>query len=349
MRVSPTSPPDAPRMRARGGLASRARLALLAVCAVAAVGCTTATAEGPDDALFAAPPVSFRELRTELLRREPELALFEQAGPFKVEVRENVAIRLPGSVTLIVDVARPLRASKAPLVIIAHGNHSHKEAHRYQAERLASFGMYVVAVQLPNTDQWVANGRLVGRLVRKLRASPRLVGDDVDTDALILAGHSFGGSAVTLAAGAGAAVRGLILLDPAVVADAVIPSMRRVRQPVMLLGADRAVFRSRKRRAFGKNVAGEFGEVSVTGATHDDAQEPSMFALSALGVDPYTSPEHQRLFTAAIAATAFSLGATGKLDYAWTALAPLLRAGDLRDAHRRPARQTAARDQASAE
>jgi pimeloyl-ACP methyl ester carboxylesterase len=197
--------------------------------------------------------------------------------------------------------------------------------------------MYAMTVQLPNRERWLENGATLAKLAKHWRLIERKLDPDARIDGLILAGHSFGGSAVTVAAGRGAPVRGLILLDPALVADSVKTYMKRVRVPVMLLGADREVFRSRNRFAFYRGMAGEMGEVSVRGATHDDAQQPSMFALSTLGVDPFTTPEKQDTFTAAITATAFSLAATGGLDYVWKIVRKEVAAGDLKQAQRRKA------------
>ena len=62
-------------------------------------------------------------------------------------------------------------------------------------------------------------------------------------------------------------------------------------------------------------------EISVKDATHDDAQYPSRREIEYFGIDFFTSEKHQRTFMSAIVASAFSMGATGKLDYAWKALA----------------------------
>jgi dienelactone hydrolase len=308
----------------------RMLLALLATSAIA--GCTSAR-HGSDP--FDVAPISFRELGDTLKGRDPSLRIFERPGPFTYQVKENVAFRVDDDTTIVGDVVLPDHRAPAPLVIMSHGNHSRKEAHRYQAERLASFGMYVLVLQVPNTGHWIDNGRTIGRLVRKIAKRPRMIHPAVSAGDIVLVGHSFGGSAITVAAGSGAPVKGLILLDPAVVNDDVKAYMRKVDVPVMLLGADRRVFRSRQRHAFYDEMGGAFAEVSVVGATHDDAQQPSMFTLTGHGVDPFTSTEHQRLFTAAITAAAFSLTATDGLDYAWKAFAGRVDGGQLRQARRR--------------
>lgn len=281
--------------------------------------------------------VSFTEVRRLLMKGRPDLSDFSQLGPVAYDVRENRALKA-GDDTIVFDEATPDSASPTPLVIIVHGNHSRKEAHRYQAERLASFGIHALVLQVPNYSQWMKNGRRVKAFVERIHDAPGLLKGDVDPEKIILVGHSFGGSAVTIAAGRGAPVKGLILLDPAVVSRHVQKYMPRVGAPVMLLGADKEVFRSRQRRLFFRGVAGEVGEVSVRGATHDDAQNPSMYSLSAFGFDPFTSRDKQEVFTAALVATAFSLGATGKLDFAWQAMEEPLEKGVLKNPRRRAAR-----------
>src|SRR5690606_36893860 len=156
----------------------------------------------------------------------------------------------------------------------------------YQAERIASWGMHALVLQLPNEGRWICNGATIYKLVEYLRDGSN-INPRIDRSRIILAGHSFGGSAITIAAGMGAPVLGLILLDRAVVHEQVKTYLIKLTLPVMLLGADRTVFRSRKRRYFYQYPRGDVREVSVRGATHDDAQFPSMFALHAYGEDPY--------------------------------------------------------------
>lgn len=307
--------------------------------ALAFLTLASACVEGPKDVRdhFEVAPVTFAELTAELMKREPSLADFDQEGPFKYDVRVNRVFRVTKTDTLVTDVAIPRYRSRAPLVIVSHGNHSRKEAHRSQIQRLASYGFYAVAVQLPNTGQWMENGTLIAKLARKFARRPKLIDPNVDTSRIILAGHSFGGSAITVAAGQGAPVAGLVLLDPAVASMKLPLYMKKVDVPVMLIGADMSLFRSRKRRLFDRHMGGEFAEVSVRGATHDDAQGPSMFSLTTFGFDPYTSEERQRTFAAAITASAFSIAATGTLDYAWSAFERPFEDGVLRAAGRRAA------------
>lgn len=287
-------------------------------------------------------PVSFPEMVRHLERDDPHLSTFEKLGPFPTRIKENVAITLKSGERLLVDVLGPTNDLEAPVAMIVHGNFSQKEAHRFQALRLASFGLYVVVAQVPIRDRWIENGRTIKQLVDALVARPKLVHPRADLANLVLAGHSFGASAITVAAANGAPVRGLVLLDPAVYAPEVMKAMRAVKQPVMILGADKEIFRSRKRPFFYRHLSGEVAEISITGATHDDAQHPSMFAMSAFGIDPYTNPERQGLFAAALTASVLSLSSTGQLDLAWNSFQDAIEHGDLKEPQRRGAISRAA-------
>jgi dienelactone hydrolase len=319
------------------------------VIMLALAGCQTAS---PPELAGDALRPTLAELRRDLLRAKGDLATFETRGPLSTRVYENCAVTLADGTTLVYDQVIPTNPSpseaRPPLAVLVHGNHSRKEAHRRQAERLASFGFTAVALEVPNRDQWVLNGILVKRFVKAVTRAPGILAADVDARRVVLIGHSFGGSAVTIAAALGAPVQGLVLLDPAVVSPTVVRLMPRVKVPVMLLGADKTVFRSRRRAMFFRELGGPMLEVSVVGATHDDAQNPSMYALTTYGVDPFTSPDRQALFQAALTAGAFSLAATGALDYAEEATDAATDDGLLKESRSRPAPARRSREAAVA-
>lgn len=273
----------------------------------------------------------YAKIRESRLAGRGDLEGFGALGPVGVTLERNATVTLPGGAQLVFDNLIPKSASPTPLIVLVHGNRSRKEAHRRQAELLASHGMHAVAVDVPNRSRWLANGRLIRALVDRVRQAPRLLGGHIDPARIVLVGHSFGGSAVTLAAAQGAKVKGLILLDPAVFSTAVERAMATVEQPVLVIGADRDVFRARKRGQFFRRLGGDVLELSVAGATHDDAQHPSMYALTTIGIDPFTSTARQGFFAATLAAGAFSLAATGTLDYVREALEPELARGILKD------------------
>lgn len=326
------------QLRPRRGRPSRRVLTAFALAAGALVaiftGCVTPTATSTPRVT-----AGYGQVRALRIASPARLADWERQGPLPYRVTENLVIDLGRAGSVVADDVVPAVAGPTPLVIISHGNQSRKEAHRYQAERLASWGMHALVLQLPARGRWLENGRTIRALVELLQRRSRILGGTIDPRAVVLAGHSFGGSAIAVAAGLGAPVRGLVLLDPAVVDDAVGGYLSRVRQPVMVLGADRQIYRSRKRPLFFRESAGTAAEISVRGATHDDAQSPSMYSLTAFGFDPFTSRQRQQTFTAALAATAFSLAATGSLDWVWPAFRRAESEGGIKNARIRQARE----------
>lgn len=303
------------------------------------IGVLTACVSSPHRPVHGPKLQEFDALVSSLQPQDMTLGMFSQKGPFAYKIKTDVAIKLRGDrhpiKIILADLLLAQVEAPAPLVIFSHGNHSHKEAHRYQAERLASWGMHALVLQLPNEGQWLENGRTISRLINFIRSPHATINPKIERDQIILAGHSFGGSAITVAAGMGSPVLGLILLDPAIVHDRVKHYLRQLKIPVMLIGADQKIFRSRKRRYFYKYPQGDVGEISVRGATHDDAQFPSMFALNAFGEDPYTSAQKQNIFASAIAATAFSLASQRDLEAAWQAFDGAILSGLLKNPRRR--------------
>ncbi len=236
-------------------------------------------------------------------------------GPFAVQGRVNRELSLDLDETAGLDHFSPITQDKAPVVVISHGNFSAKSAHRDQAGRLASWGFHVLSFEFPNRDQWLENGKRLNRLINLIHRSPDLLGQNVDAEKIIVVGHSFGGSAAILSIADGAPVVGAVLLDPAVVHSRVTKAMRRVTAPVVLLGSDKKLFIARGRQNFSKNIAGEMLEVTVPGSVHDDAQGPSMFSRSSLGIDPFTSRDNQNYFRAMLTTAVIGLSSSGTLDF----------------------------------
>lgn len=242
------------------------------------------------------------------------LERFSNNGPFMWTEKEDLRLTTSVEEQREVDVYLTKGNGKAPIVIISHGNFSGKRAHAAQARRLASWGFHVVVLELPNREQWLENGRRIYDLVQFMNRWPKFLGENVDANNIILIGHSFGGSAATLAVGQGAPVTGVILLDPAVVHPSVKKSMTTANVPAVLFGSDPKVFTARGRSNFVKNWGAEFMEYTIKGATHDDAQGPSMFSHYALGVDPFTDDKQRALFTASIVSAAISLATSGNFS-----------------------------------
>ena len=220
---------------------------------------------------------------------------------------ENEPFIISRDETITVDLARPTAVSSSPIVLVMHGNHSKKEAHRNHIIELARHGFTAIALQFKNSGQWFQNGRLLARAIPKLKDGIKLGSKKTRSSDIILVGHSFGGYASAIAAGIYKQVKGIIFLDPAMFDKRGPEFLAKITAPTIIIGADKKVFRSRKRDLFFQKISDKKLELSVTGATHDDAQNPSMFAISSYGIDPYTSGENQELITNLIVDGALAL------------------------------------------
>jgi len=100
-------------------------------------------------------PESFSEIRSFLLNKQPSLKIFRQNGPFSHHMHKNFAIRVTTTDLIFTDLFLADHNQKAPLVIFVHGNGSWKEAHRFQAISIASWGMHALTLQMPNYKRWM--------------------------------------------------------------------------------------------------------------------------------------------------------------------------------------------------
>ncbi len=275
----------------------------------------------PLAAATAAEPRTFSELQQRLLEKNPGLEQLRAQGPFEVSVRKNRELRPAVKERVRADLYLASPAEKAPLVIFLHGHEVSKEAHARQALHVASWGMHAMALQLPKTGPWDANGRMLARIVNFIHRSPAVLDSRIDANRIILVGHSFGAYAVTVAMAQGIPVAGGILLDAALFGNAAPDFLQKIRKPVMLLAADEELSPVRYREYFFQYLRSDAAEISIKGATHEDAQYPSETALQNAGVDPDVSEALQMTFVSALTSAAFSLAATQKLDYAWASYA----------------------------
>ncbi len=257
------------------------------------------------------------ELQRYLLSRKPDVAQFRSRGPFAVIERRDLEIPLSADLTVDADLYLCAAALKAPLVIVLHGQDNSKEDHAFQAMHLASWGMHSLAIDLPKHGPWIANGRILASLVDAIHRTPQLVDGRIDVDKIILAGHSFGATAVATALGEGAPVLGGILLDPAGIGRQLPQLLRRITAPVMVIGADEDIRPTRNRGQFYRFIPGAVGEISIRDTLHEDAQYPNQHTLRAFEIDPDDSEEAQIAFVSALTAASFGLAATGGIDYAW--------------------------------
>lgn len=219
------------------------------------------------------------------------------ADAHKYQLFVNELLKIDNDNTISIDVAIPLNKIQPPVALILHGNRSKKEAHRNQIIALAKNGIMGIALQFRNMNQWYDNGILLAKIIPLLAQGITIQDRRLASDSIVLIGHSFGGYASAIAAGSSNRVKGVVLLDPAMFDLRGPVYIAKATAPIIIIGADKDVFRSRKRDLFFEATSSRTIELSVNGATHDDAQNPSMFALSSYGYDPYTTPNIQALIT----------------------------------------------------
>jgi dienelactone hydrolase len=252
-----------------------------------------------------------------------------------VQERRDLEIPVATRRTVIGDFFLCEAAKKAPLVILLHGHGNSKEDHAFQASHLASWGMHGLALELPNEGPWITNGATLARLVRAIRGSPSLLDARVDTDRIIVAGHSFGATAVAAALAEGAPALGAVLLDPAGIGRKLPSLLRKVKVPVMVIGADEEIWGTRNREYFYRFIPARVGEISIRDALHDDATHTRKPTLFAGDDDPLATEEAQIAFVSALTSAAFGLSATGNLDYAWVSFDDALKKGVFFNARRK--------------
>jgi pimeloyl-ACP methyl ester carboxylesterase len=292
-------------------------------------------------------PASFSELQVYLRDRKPDVDQFRLRGPFGVDVHENYEIPVstersdadlafsgfpdkapmnPSMQKLATDhvdtdLFLSKHAEKAPLVIFMHGYGGSRVTHFDQAMHVASWGMHSLTVRLLNDSEWGTNGRTVARLVRFLSRPPDIMNGRIEVNKIVLVGYSFGGISVSVALALRAPVAGAILLDPAAIGRAMPDWLPLINAPVLVIGADERVAQANNRDYYFQNIRSEVAEVSVQGATHEDAQSSGDAGL--------TTKELQTTFISTLTSAAFSLSSTGKLDYAWASLESALKSGTL--------------------
>ena len=279
-------------------------------------------------------PATSGDLRGYLLSNKADLEEFRLRGPFAVVTKKDFGVTLPTAERIDADLYLASPAEKAPLVIFLHGLDNSKADHAYQALHMASWGMHSLALQLPNNGQWVANGSTVTRVVNAIYRQPELIDTRVDASRIILVGHSFGASSVAIALAEGAPAAGGILLDPAGIGEEMPKYLSRVAKPVMLLGADEKVSATNDRSYFYRYIRSGVGEVSIRDAGHSDAQYPAEIPVKFFSSEPDTE-DLQITFVSALTAAAFSLGATGKFDYAWASFSDAIQNGRIFNAKKK--------------
>lgn len=311
------------------------RLLIVGLAAGLAAGLLGGCAKAPRVGITPQKHATLDQMRKYLLAQPPDLEQFRLRGPFEVHVQEDQVLQPAAGIRIAADVYLSSPGERAPLVILVHGYGNSKEDHGYQALHLASWGMHSIVLRLSNKGPWIANGEMLGRLVKFIRERPDVIDQRIDPERIILAGHSFGGSSVSVALAAGAPAAGAVLLDPAGVSRTMPGYLKRVRQPVMVIGADSRLTTTRDRNDFFTFIPANVADVSIVDAQHEDAQFRIEAAESRSENGESPSERHQMTFASALTASAFSLGFTGTLDYAWTSFNAALRSGTLFDAKRK--------------
>lgn len=294
-----------------------ARVVFLLVCLALVAGC----AKLPRIDKTPLKAATLNGLQAQLVKRPPNLDTFRLLGPFDVTTRHNLEIRLSGADQFSADLYVASHGNRAPLVILLHGLDATKEQHAHQAEHIASWGVHALALQLPNGGPWVANARYLARIVQAMQRGTMVIDERIDTRTIILAGHSYGAAAVSMALAEGAPAVGGVLLDPAAIGRDLPQFLRKIRTPMLILGADEQITRTNNRDYFFLFTPGGVAEVSVKDATHEDAQFPSGAST--------TTESLQITFAGALAAAALSVHMTGGFDYAWASFEPDVRQGRL--------------------
>ena len=272
-------------------------------------------------------PATLSELRDYLLNHTADVDQFRLRGPFDVTVRTDFELRISSKERIDADLYLAAPAEKAPLVILLHGYDNTKEDHAYQAYHLATWGIHSLAVTLPSKGPWVANARALARIATHIRRRPDLIDGRIDVNRIMLAGHSFGGAAVAIALAEGAPAAGGILLDAAGIGKGLPGFLRKVKKPVMLIGADERISPVRDRGHFYEYIRSGIVQVSIANAHHEDAQ----FPLEP-EADTAATEEMQIAFVSALTVAAFSLGHTGSFDFAWASFRDAIASGRLFDA-----------------
>jgi hypothetical protein len=289
------------------------------------VGCTR---QFPTTQLTPIKVATPAELQRYLLSRKPDVVQFRFRGPFAMVERRDLGIPLDSGLTVTADLYLCAAANKAPLVIVLHGNNNSKEDHAFQAMHVASWGMHGLAVDLPKRGPWIANGRILAKLVDTIHRMPQLVDGRIDADKIILVGHSFGATAVATALGEGAPALGGVLLD-------LSQLLRRIDVPVMVIGADEDIRPARNRGPFYRFIPRAVGEISIRDTVHEDAQYPNQHTLRTFEDDPDDTEEAQINFVSALTASAFGLAATSDIDYAWNSFENAFKNGIFFNARRK--------------
>ncbi len=272
---------------------------------------------------------TFADVLRRSMQSSKTFAEFSKVGPFEISEEPNTFLPIEAKGGVLADLYLSKHTDPAPLMIFVPSKNSYKEAHSEQGRWASSWGMHALVLQLPDDGEASDHGQSVAKVVRFLYAWPQFLSKSFDINRIILVGHALGGSAVSVALAQKVPVMGAILLDPSISHPKVRKALRSISVPVMLLGADEKISRSKKRSWFRKNISSSYTEFSIAGANTYDAQSPSQISLDYWGMDLTTSSDLQLAFKAALVTSAFSLVQRGDFSFAHKAFSEAVEKGEL--------------------
>jgi len=267
-----------------------------------------------------------------------KLIFSEELGPQLYHSEINKFFLLPNGTKIPYD-AYYTKRHPIGLLIFVHGNKSQKEAHAKQAKFTASWGFKSIILQLPREKEWIQNGYRIRDIILQLRPPRKsFLQEPMNLYPIILIGHSFGGSAVSIAAGLQTPISGLILLDPALYRKKVIRYLKNIRVPVVLLCADKTVFYARNRALFYRHIHASILEFSFANTTHNDAQYPSIEEIHRYRVIN-TKKKHQEIFKKFILIACMAILNKDNFEDIWQILRPRIANGTIIEAKSRILKQ----------
>jgi dienelactone hydrolase len=209
----------------------------------------------------------------------PSVAAPEDPGSLAVK-RATVNTPIDGT-SLAIDLYWPDASVGAPwpAVVVGHGFARGKGRFVEWGNVLASHGYVVAIPQFPGSDH-PRNGRIVSSLLAWMETASRTSGEQlfglVDGSRRGVVGHSAGGLAALLAAGADPSIDVVVALDPVDNASGALNAAPNIKAPVTAIFATPgACNENGNAKAVLPKLTVPHMALSVIGGTHCDAEDPS--------------------------------------------------------------------------
>ena len=211
-------------------------------------------------------------------------------------VRRTEQIMLQGE-RVSVDLFLPALASKAPVVIVAHGFTRHRRVMSGWGHRIAENGMIAAVPNLPAFANHARNARAIAELAEHLHKPGSLKPGPQPTGRTGLVGHSAGGFATLLAAAGSDKVHCWIGLDPVDFMDMGLGVVKSLTTPALMLLAEPGAWnRHGNARRWTGRGASNLLALSIRGSTHCDPENPTsrMAELVCGRTDPGRRATYER-------------------------------------------------------